>query len=123
MICVDSYGWIERFTNGPKAARYNEIIDAAASKEIVTATVVIYEIYRRVKQAAGEETALEAVAALSETNIVAVDQTIALEAADYSIEQGLHMSDAFVYTTARHFDAELYTSDEGLRNLKRVTFI
>ncbi|MDA4123205.1 MAG: type II toxin-antitoxin system VapC family toxin [Thaumarchaeota archaeon] len=123
MICVDSYGWIERITNGPKAARYNEIIDAAAAREIVTATIVIYEVYRRVKQAAGEETALEAVAALSETNIVAVEQTIALEAADYSIELGLHMSDAFVYATARHFDAELYTSDEDLRKLKHVTFI
>jgi predicted nucleic acid-binding protein len=121
--CVDSCGWTERFTDGPKARRYNQIIDNAAVKDIVTPTVVVYEIYKRVKQAAGEEIALEAVAALSGTNVVAIDQTIALEAADYSIGQGLHMSDALVYATARHHDAELYTSDEDLRELKHVTFI
>jgi len=123
VICIDSYGWIERFTDGPKARRYNEIIDNAAANEIVTPAVVVYEVYKRVKQAAGEETALEAVAALGSTFVVEVDQTIALEAADYSIERGLHMSDALVYATARHHDAELYTSDEDLRDLNRVTFV
>ena len=62
-------------------------------------------------------------AALSATYVVALDQTLALEAADYSLECGLHTSDALVYATARHYGAELYTSDEDLRNLTSVTFI
>jgi predicted nucleic acid-binding protein len=123
LISIDSYGWIERFTEGPKAKEYNAIIDPAPVGEIVTATVVLYEVYRRIKQAKGEETALEATAALSGTNIVALDQTIALEAADFSLEHHLHMSDALVYATARHYEAQLYTSDEDLRKLKSVTFI
>ncbi len=123
MICIDSYGWIERFTNGPRASRYNAIIDRAPAEEIVTSTIVLYEVYKRVKQVKGEELALQAVAALSETKVVEVDQTISLEAADYSLEHDLHMSDALVYATARHHDAELYTSDEDLRELKSVTFI
>jgi predicted nucleic acid-binding protein len=123
LISIDSYGWIERFTEGPKAKEYNAIIDRAPVSEIVTATVVLYEVYRRIKQAKGEETALEAIAALSGTNVVALDQTIALEAADFSLENHLHMSDALVYATARHYEAQLYTSDEDLRKLKSVTFI
>ena len=123
MISIDSYGWIERFTDGPKARPYNAVIDREPNAEIVTAPVVLYEVYKRIKQVKGEEIALEAVAALSGTNVVAIDQTIALEAADFSLEYHLHMSDALVYATARHHKAELYTSDEDLRNLKAVTFI
>jgi len=123
LISIDSYGWIERFTEGPKAREYNAIIDRAPVSEIVTATVVLYEVYKRIKQAKGEEPALEAIAALSGTNVVALDQTIALEAADFSLENHLHMSDALVYATARHYEAQLYTSDEDLRKLKSVTFV
>ncbi len=123
MISIDSYGWVERFTNGPKAAAYNRIIDSVKPEELVTSVVVLYEVYRKVKKARGEETALEAVAALSQTRVVVVDQTLSLEAADYSLEHGLHMSDALVYATARQTSSELYTSDGDLQGLASVTLI
>lgn len=123
MIGIDSYGWIERFTNGPKAERYNRIIDKVRPEEIVTSVVVLYEVYRKVKQHKGEEVALEAVATLSQTKVVPVDQTLSLEAADYSLSHGLHFADALIYATARHFAAELHTSDPDLRGLKQVTFV
>lgn len=123
MISVDSYGWVERFTDGPKAPAYNEIIDGVKPGELVTSVVVLYEVYRKVKRAKGEEAALEAVAALSQTKVVSVDQTLSLEAADYSLEHGLHMADALVYATARQSSAELYTSDEDLKGLQSVTFV
>jgi toxin FitB len=120
---VDSYGWIERLTNGPKASRYNTVIDNARPEEIISPVVIVYEVYKKVKQSKGEQNALEAVAILSQTEIVNVDQTLSLEAADFSIEYGLHFSDALVYATARRFSAELYTSDKDLQGLKSVTFI
>ncbi len=123
MITVDSYGWIERFTNGPKSSDYNRIIDRAKQGEILTSVVTLYEVYKKVKRAKGEETALEAVAALSQTTVIPLDQTLSLEAADYSLEHDLHMADALVYATARQQDAELYTSDEDLKGLKGVTFL
>jgi predicted nucleic acid-binding protein len=123
LISIDSYGWVERFTNGPKAAAYNRIIDGVKPEELVTSVVVLYEVYRKVKKTKGEETALEAVAALSQTRVVTVDQTLSLEAADYSLEHGLHMSDALVYATARQTSSELYTSDEDLKGLANVTLV
>jgi len=122
LIGIDSYGWIERFTNGPKAQRYNRIIDKVRPDEIVTSVVVLYEVYRKVKQLKGEELALEAVAALSQTKVVPVDQTLSIEAADFSLSHDLHFADALIYATARHFDAHLYTGDEDLKGLKGVTF-
>jgi predicted nucleic acid-binding protein len=123
LISIDSYGWIERFTNGPKAPQYNQIIDSTPSKDIITSTVIIYEVYKKIKQQKTEEEALLAVATLSQTTIIHVDQTISLEAADYSLEHGLHFSDALVYATARHWKTKLYTSDHDLRELKDVCFI
>ncbi len=123
MISVDSYGWIERFTDGPKVARYNLIIDRTKPNDLVTSVVVLYEVYRKVKRLKGEEMALEAVASLSQTKIVPIDQTLSLEAADYSLEHELHFADALVYATARQHSAQLYTSDEDLKELKGVTFV
>lgn len=123
MISVDSYGWIERFTNGPKADLYNQVIEKAAPSEIVTSAIVLYEVYRKVKQTVNEQNALEAVAAISQTLISPLDQSISLEAADYSLMLGLHMADAIVYATARHHDAELYTSDENLKGQKGVSYL
>jgi len=123
LISIDSYGWIERFGDGPKASHYNRIIGSVAPDQIATSVVTLYEVYRKVKQARGEETALEAVAALGQTSVVPVDQTLSLEAADYSLEHGLHMSDALVYATARHERAELHTSDKDLKGLPGVVFV
>ena len=123
MISLDSYAWIDRLTNGPKAQAYNLIIDKIDPSEIVTSSVVLFEVYKKIKQSADEQKALAAVAAIGQTLIVPFDQTIALEAADYSLTYGLHMADAFVYATAKHFEAELYTSDEDLKSLKDVIFI
>ena len=123
MIGIDSYGWIERFTNGPKAQQYNRLIDKVRPDEIVTSVVVLYEVYRKVKQVKGEELALEAVAALSQTKVVPIDQTLSLEAADYSLSHGLHFADALIYATSRHFEAELHTSDEDIKGLKDVIFV
>ena len=123
MISIDSYGWIERFTNGAKAQAYNKIIDNSDPTELVTSVVVLYEFYKKVKMVKGEETALETVGALNQTEVVSVDQTLALEAADYGLEHNLHFADALVYATARKYSAELYTSDEDLKGLSGVQFV
>lgn len=66
---------------------------------------------------------LENATVLIQTHVVQVDETLSFEAADYSLEYGLHFSDALIYATASRFDAELYTSDEHFKNLPNVTYI
>lgn len=48
---------------------------------------------------------------------------LSLGAADYSLERGLAVSDALVYTTARQSAATLYTNDEHLRGLQGVVIL
>ncbi|NNN17102.1 MAG: type II toxin-antitoxin system VapC family toxin [Thermoplasmata archaeon] len=122
-MSVDRYGWIERFGGGPKQAQYNRVIDAVPPTEILTSVVTVFEVYKKAKAARGEHAALEDVAALGHTRLIPVDQEIALAAADYSLEHGLHFSDALIYATARRHAADLYTSDAALRHLPGVRFI
>ena len=123
LISIDSSGWIERFTRGPKASQYKKIIESTQPKDIVTSIVILYQVYKKIKKIKGEEEALLAVASLSQTTICHIDQTISLKAADSSLENNLHFPDALVYATARHWKAKLYTSDPDLKSLKSVYFI
>ena len=65
MILIDSYGWIEYFTDGPLAESYAPFIEKADNEKYVTPTIVIYEVCRKIKNLKGEQNALEAFAQIS----------------------------------------------------------
>lgn len=90
--------------------------------EIVTSVVTVYEVYRKLRPLQGESSALEAVVHLRSTRLIPLDDQIALEAADYSLAHRLHFADAIVYATARHFGADLHTSDPDLRGVPGVVY-
>ena len=122
MICVDTDGWLERILDGPRASEYNKVLASVRPEEIVTSVVTVHELYRKLRPTRGQAAALEAVVHLKATCLVAVDDQLALEAADYSLAHSLHFSDALVYATARRFDAPLHTSDPDLRSVPGVVF-
>jgi len=123
LILIDSYGWIEYFADGPLAEDYAAFIEEPNAEDIVTPTIVIYEVYKRIKSVSGEQKALEAYAQMSRTRIVELTGSISLEAADISITLDLGMADSIVMATAKAYNAEVLTSDEHLKNLEGVRFI
>ena len=123
MKVIDSYGWIEYFSDGPLAKKYASYIEDANENDAVTPTVVVYEVYKRLKKERGEQIALEAYAQITRTRIVELDEQSALKAADMSLERGLAMADAIVYSTARAYSAQLITSDKDLKDLPGIRFI
>ena len=115
MILVDSSGWIEFFTDGPLADDFAPyLVDLA---EVVTPTIVIFEVFRVIRRQRSEEEAIEAVAQMQKTSVVDLDQFLALSAADVSVEHGLGMADAIVYATARVQDIQLVTADSDFEGL------
>jgi predicted nucleic acid-binding protein len=121
VIVIDSSGWIEFFTGGPLADTYASRLRNLSS--IVTPVIVIYEVYKRLKRELSEDDAIVAVSAMQRTQVVAIDQQVALNAADLSLEKGLAMADALVLATARKFDAELITSDRDFDGISGVTYL
>jgi predicted nucleic acid-binding protein len=121
LILVDSSGWIEYLAARPKAAEFARYIEGDAP--LVTSVIQVYEIYKVVRRDISEERAIECVAALGATTIEPLHESLALEAADLSLEHGLAMADAIILATAAQHRAEIITADADFEGLPGVTLI
>jgi predicted nucleic acid-binding protein len=76
-----------------------------------------------VRRDLSEERAIEAVAAMHRAEVVALDGSLAIEAADLSLAHGLAMADAIVYATALRRQATLVTGDADFEGLPSSVLI
>jgi predicted nucleic acid-binding protein len=90
---------------------------------MVVSSVEVYEVYRVIRRDVSDERAIEAVSALRKAEIVPVDESLALEAADLSLEHKLGMADAIVYATALRAGATLITKDTDFDGLPDAVVI
>lgn len=120
MNLVDSSAWLEYFANGPNAGYFSDaIVDAPA---LLVSTINLYEVFKRVVQQRDESAALHAVAVMGQGTLVAVDASIALEAARLSVAHKLAMADSLILATARAFDATLWTQDADFDGIEGVRY-
>ena len=121
MNVVDSSGWLEYFANGPRADFFAPAIENLP--ELVVPSITIYEVFKCVLQQRGEESALQAAAAMLQGMVVDLDSATALSAARISVQLGLAMADSIVLTTARVYDAVFWTQDADFQGLEGVRYI
>ena len=121
MVVLDSSGWIEFFTGSPKAGSYSKYLKNP--ENLLTPTIVLYEVYKKIKRERGEETAKLCTAQIEKTHVTPLDQALAFRAADLSLQYSLPMADAFVLATARSAGAELITSDRDFQGIPGVTVL
>ena len=121
MVLIDSSGWLEYFTEGPLSNEY--AIHLKHLHEVLTPTIVLYEVYKVIKRQRGEEAALSAVAQMGKSRLIPLNDTIALTAADASLSYQLAMADAIVYATALTHRAKLLTHDADLAALPGVVYL
>jgi len=120
MLLVDSSGWLEFFMDGPLAGTYAQHLKHAA--DVLTPSIVLYEVYKVIKRQRSEEEALAVAAQMGKTHLVPLNDIIALTAADASLTYQLAMADAIVYATALTHKAKLVTSDADLASLPGVVY-
>jgi predicted nucleic acid-binding protein len=121
MLLVDSSGWLEYFTDGPLALEYSKYLKDPT--KIVTPTIVLYEVYKKIKRERTEEDALLAVSLINKTSIIPLSESIALLAADLSLKHSLPMADAIVYATAIEKNCKVVTGDMHFKGLDGIVFI
>lgn len=121
MILVDSSGWIEFFTNGKQSDKFREHLKDL--KNVVTPTVVLYEVYKKIKKDRSEQEGLEVAAQILKTQVVDLTESIALYAADISLEYDLAMADSIVYATAIEHGCKVVTMDNDFSKLPRAEVI
>lgn len=118
---VDSSGWIEYFTDGPNAGQFADPINSRDAH--IVSTIAIYEVSRWLDRKHGREAADLAVAMMNECTTINVDSDLAVDAASFSIVHQLAMADAIILSTARRFDATLWTQDADFKGLDGVRYV
>ncbi len=121
MKIVDSVGWIAYFAGEPLGARYRDHL--AQPSLLITPSIILYEVFKCVMRGIGRDAAFLAAAQIHETTIVPLDDLLALQAAEVSLQHGLPMADAIVYATALSEEAIVVTSDAHFQGLPAVEFV
>ena len=123
-VIIDSYGWIEYFSDGRLAGKYSKHIEGATPDNCLTPAIIIYEVYKKLKASYSEEEAMMAVAHMEHfTAVVEIGMNEAMEGADASIEEGLSMADALIMGVARRHGARIVTSDPHFKGKEGVVFV
>lgn len=117
---VDSSGWLEYLIKGSNGPIFLPIIQK--TQELIVPTIVIYEVFKRVRLEFGMESALDITGVMSRGQEVGLDREIAIGAAEISLDLKLAMADSIILATARAYDAILWTQDAHFRGLENVEF-
>ena len=120
MNVVDSSGWIEYLSGGPNAAFFGGPIESG--EPLLVPSLSLFEVYRHMLRHIGREEALNVVAAMRRGTVVELDDLLALEAAELSLEAGLALADSIILATARAHGAELWTQDADFDGIEGVHF-
>jgi len=120
MNIVDSSGWLEYFTDGPNAKYFLAPLEDADS--LVVPTVTIYEVFKVVLRETGEDSALQAAAAMQKGTVVHLTDEIAMSAAKLSLQLGLPMADSIILATAQTFEAIIWTQDSDFSKIDSVKY-
>jgi predicted nucleic acid-binding protein len=117
---VDSSAWLEYFADGPNAAFFAPAIER--SRDLLVPTIVVFEVYKRVRQQRDHRAALEAVSALQHGRIIDLTAALAMAAAGISYSEKLPMADSIIIATARAENAIIWTQDADFDKMQRVRF-
>jgi predicted nucleic acid-binding protein len=119
LIVLDSSAWLEFFSDGRFAKEVTSVL--RRPEDVLTPTVAIYEVYKWMKRQRSDEFAEFAVVSMKKTRIIDLTESVAMLAAELSVEHRLPMADAIMLATARTHDADLITTDADFSGIARVT--
>jgi predicted nucleic acid-binding protein len=117
---VDSSGWLEYFAGGRHASTFEPILEDIDS--LIVPAVSVYEVFKVLLREAGEEAAIQAVAAMQRGRIVELTVQRALDAAALSLRHTLPMADSIILAVAREHGATVWTLDEDFSGLQDVHY-
>jgi toxin FitB len=93
-----------------------------SDEALVVPSLSLFEVYRHMLRHIGREEALNVMAAMLRGILVELDDRLALEAAELSVEKKLALADSVILATAQAHDAELWTQDADFEGMEGVRF-
>lgn len=116
MNLVDSCGWLEYLADGPNAGFFAGYLED--QEKLLVPTICITEVFKRVLQQRGEDASLLSTALMQQGNVVALDSTIAVEAARLGYKHSIPLADGIILATAYMHKAVIWTQDADFKGLR-----
>lgn len=120
MNLVDSCGWLEYFADGPNADFFAKPLDDIDN--VIVPSICILEVFKKVIQQRGEDSALQAVALMQQGRVIDLNTPIALSAARCGHELKLPLADSVIMATARQHNAVIWTQDSDFKEITGVRY-
>ncbi len=120
MNVVDTSALVEYYLDTPLADIFASPIEDR--QRLLVPTIVLFELYKILRREAGPDLADEAVMALRDCQVVDLDATHALAAAQIGPRHGLALADSIIYATSQLAGATLWTQDEHFEKLPGVRY-
>ncbi len=114
-VVLDSSCWLEVFDGHTRGKAFEA--QAAQVQKLLVPVITVYEVYKYLRRAKGEELAAQAATYMQQGQVIDLDLSVAMDAAI----NGLPLADSLIYATAQLHRAELWTQDahfEGMPGVK-----
>ena len=120
MNVVDSSAWLSYFADDSNAEIFSQPIEEL--EKLIVPSITITEVFKHILRQCGDNAALEAVAHMEQGKVIALNGSLAIDAAQYGVELKLPLADSIIYATAQKFDAILWTQDADFKSLDGVKY-
>lgn len=120
MNVVDSSAWLEYFADGPNSKHFAKAIEHP--DDLLVPSIILLEVFKRISQQRDESSALQYVAVMQQSTVVALDAALALRAAALGLRHKLPLADSVIYATAQQAGAQVWTQDADFEGLPGVHF-
>lgn len=120
MNVIDSSVWLEYFSGTTLGYKFTDVLEK--TEEVIVPSITIFEVYKKVRAQAGENTAITLVAHMRLAEVADLTEDLALAAAQLSIQLKLPMADSIVLATARSQGATLWTLDSDFKEIPDVRY-
>jgi toxin FitB len=121
MNVVDSSGWLEYFAGGVNAAFFASAIED--TEHLLIPVICIYEVFKRILQQRGVSAAQTSAGDMFSGQVISIDASLALSAAQLSADLRLPMADSLILAVARAYQADLWTQDEHFEGMEQGRYI
>lgn len=120
MNVVDSSAWLEYFADGENAKHFAQVIEQPEA--LLVPSITLLEVFKRIAQQRDESTALQYIAVMQQSTVIALDAALALRAAALGIRHKLPLADSIIYATAQGEGAVVWTQDADFDGLAGVRY-
>jgi predicted nucleic acid-binding protein len=117
---LDSSAWLECLDAGPNTVHFSPILLKLPT--LLIPSIVITEVRKVALKQRSLEKADEVTQAMRSGIVVAIDEEIAISAADLFIKHKLPLADSLIYAVALAHKATLWTQDQHFEGLPQVRY-